>query len=133
MAVKRVSCCKLEKIAWSHQYGYHLIERGFTMLEHGDEADVQLALGYTAAMGAMLVDEVSRGNNWQLKFSQICQDIRDIKSNNYSSEKINNQKMTITSTQLGSTSILDNHKLPGSLSRTELRPESKRAARGRTR
>ena len=59
MAVKRVSRKKLEKIAWSRQYGYHLIERGFTTLECGDEADVQLALGYTAAMGAMLVDEVA--------------------------------------------------------------------------
>ena len=59
MAVKRVSHCKLEKIAWSCQYGYHLIECGFTMLESGDEADIQLALGYTAAMGAMLVDEVA--------------------------------------------------------------------------
>ena len=58
MALKRVSHCKLEKIAWSCQYGYHLIEHGFTMLEH-DEADIQLALGYTAAMGAMLVDEVA--------------------------------------------------------------------------
>ena len=58
--------------------------------------------------------DMSQENDWQLKFSQICQDIRDIKSNSYSSEKINNRKMTITSTQLGSTSILDNHKLPGS-------------------
>ena len=57
--MKRVSRCKLEKIAWSCQYGYHLIEHGFTTLEHGDGADVQLALGYTAAMGAMLVDEVA--------------------------------------------------------------------------
>ena len=57
---------------------------------------------------------MSREDNWQLKFTQICQDIRDIKSDNYSAEKINNRKMTIISTQLGSTSILDNHKLPGS-------------------
>ena len=57
---------------------------------------------------------LSREDNWQLKFTQICQAIRDIKSNRYSSDKINNRKMTITSTQLGSTSILDNHKLPGS-------------------
>ena len=28
------------------------------MIEHSDEVDIQLALGYTAAMGAMLVDEV---------------------------------------------------------------------------
>ena len=56
--MKRVSRKKLE-IAWSCQYGYHLIERGFTTLERGDEVDVQLALGYTAAVGAMLVDEVA--------------------------------------------------------------------------
>ena len=37
MALKRVSRKKLEKIAWSRQYRYHLIERGFTMLERGDE------------------------------------------------------------------------------------------------
>src|ERR1700679_3086225 len=55
---------------------------------------------------------MSREDNWQFKFSQICQDIRDIKSNSYSSNKINNWKMTITPTQLGSTSILDNHKPP---------------------
>src|ERR1700728_3003137 len=55
---------------------------------------------------------LSREDNWQSKFSQICQDIRDIKSNNYSSNKINNWKMTITSTQLGSTSILDHHMPP---------------------
>ena len=59
MALKRVPRRKLEKIAWSRQYGYHLIERGFTTLERGDEVDIQLALGYTAAMGAMLVDEVA--------------------------------------------------------------------------
>ena len=59
LAVKRVSRKKLEKIAWSHQYGYHLIECGFIQLEHHDEVDVQQAMGYTAAMGAMLVDEVS--------------------------------------------------------------------------
>ena len=55
---------------------------------------------------------LSPEDNWQLKFTQINQDICDIKSNSYSSDKINNWKMTITSTQLGSTSILDNHKLP---------------------
>ena len=59
---------------------------------------------------------VLREDNWQLKFTQIYQDICDIKSKSYSSNKINNQKMTIMSTQLGSTSILDNHKLPGSYS-----------------
>ena len=56
--MKRVSRRKLEKIAWSHQYGYYLVEQGFIQLEHNDKADVQQAMGYTAAMGAMLVDEV---------------------------------------------------------------------------
>ena len=63
--------------------------------------------------------ELSREDNWQLKFTKICQDIRDIKSNSYSSNEINNRKMTITSTELGSTSILDNHKLLGSYSYEE--------------
>ena len=60
------------------------------------------------------MSRLSQENNWQFKFSQICQDIRDIKSNNNSSSEINNQKMTITPTQLGSTSILSNHKLQDS-------------------
>src|SRR6202034_1722377 len=64
------------------------------------------------APGSSLSTKVSREDNWQSKFSQICQDIRDIQSNSYSSNKINNWKMTITPTQLGSTSILDNHKPP---------------------
>ena len=59
---------------------------------------------------------VSQEDNWQFKSTQICQDICDIKSNSYFPNKINNWKMTITPTQLGSTSILDNHKLPGSYS-----------------
>ena len=53
---------------------------------------------------------VSRSDNWQNKFTQICQDIRDIKSNKFS--RINNNwKMTITPTQLESTRTLGNHKL----------------------
>ena len=44
-----------------------------------------------------------------LQFLGLCQDICEIKSNNYL-EMINMQKMTITPTQLESTSYLDNHK-----------------------
>ena len=40
---------------------------------------------------------VSQSNNWQTKFTQIYQDIHDIKSNNYS-EKENNWKLTIMPT-----------------------------------
>ena len=53
---------------------------------------------------------MSQPDNWQTKFTRICQDISDIKSNNYSKHnKI--RKMTITSTNSRSTKVLDNHKL----------------------
>ena len=54
--------------------------------------------------------ELSQSDNWQTKFTCICQDISDIKSNNYLKEnKI--RKMTGTSTNFRSTKVLDNHKL----------------------
>ena len=52
---------------------------------------------------------MSQSHSWQTKFTQICQGICDIKSNNYSGN-INKWKMTIMPTQLESTNYLDNHK-----------------------
>ena len=57
-------------------------------------------------MGAIL----SQPDNWQTKFTRICQDLCDIKSNNYLKQnKI--RKMTITSTNFRPTKVLDNHML----------------------
>ena len=55
---------------------------------------------------------MSRPDNWQTKFSHICQDIRDIKSNNYSRHSTI-QKLSNTSTNSSSTKVLDNRKPPG--------------------
>ena len=52
MAVKRVSRRKLECITWSCHYGYHL-------LDMDEMVDVQSSMGYTAAVGSMLADEVA--------------------------------------------------------------------------
>ena len=55
-----------------------------------------------------IVRSVSQPDNWQTKFTRICQDIRDIKSKYYLKEnKI--RKMTITPTDFRSTKVLDNH------------------------
>ena len=52
---------------------------------------------------------LSQPDNWQAKFTRICQDIRDIKSNKFSkNNKI--REMTITPTNSRSTKVLDNHK-----------------------
>ena len=56
---------------------------------------------------------LSQPDNWQTKFTHICQDISDIKSNNNS--KLNKiGKITITPTNFRSTKVPDNHKLQGS-------------------
>ena len=61
---------------------------------------------------------MSQSDNWQTKFTRICQDISDIKSNNYSKQnKI--REMTITPTNFRSTRVLDNHKLQGSYRKGE--------------
>ena len=57
--MKRVSRRKLERIVWSHQYGSHLLERGFEILNRDEMVDVQSSMGYTAAVGSMLVDKVA--------------------------------------------------------------------------
>ena len=59
MAVKRVSRKKLECITWSHHYGSHLLDRGFDILDRDEMVDIQSSMGYTAAVGSMLVDEVA--------------------------------------------------------------------------
>ena len=59
LAVKRVSRRKLERITWSRHYGYHLLDRGFDILERDEMVDVQSSVGYTAAVGSMLADEVA--------------------------------------------------------------------------
>ena len=53
---------------------------------------------------------LSQPDNWQTKFTHICQDIRDIKSN-YILEQNKTRKMTITPTDFRSTKVLDNHML----------------------
>ena len=58
LAVKGVSRRKLERITWSRHYGYHLLYRGFDILERDEMVDVQSSMGYTAAVGSMLADEV---------------------------------------------------------------------------
>ena len=55
-----------------------------------------------------LEPKVSRPDNWQTKFTHICQDIRDIKSNSYSKQR-NIQKRSIKPTNSSSTKALDNH------------------------
>ena len=57
--MKRVSRRKLECITWSHHYGYHLLDRGFDILERNEMVDVQSSIGYTAVVGSMLADEVA--------------------------------------------------------------------------
>ena len=52
---------------------------------------------------------LSQPDNWQIKFSHICQDIRDIKSNNYSKHDTI-QELSNTSTNSSSTKVLDNRK-----------------------
>ena len=57
--MKRVSGKKLEHITWSRHYGSHLLDRGFDILEGDEMVDVQSSMGYAAAVGSMLVDEVA--------------------------------------------------------------------------
>jgi hypothetical protein len=81
---------------------FFVVSRVQNQAEEPPPPDVICALGDAT--------NLSRSDIWQTKFSQICQDIRDIKPNSISN-KINTRKLTITSTQTGSTNLLDNHKL----------------------
>ena len=52
---------------------------------------------------------MSRSDNWQTKFSLICQDIRDIKSNNYLLP-IKTKKVLNTLENSSTTKVLNNHR-----------------------
>ena len=57
--MKRVSRKKLKRITWSRHYGSHLLDRGFDILDRDEMVDIQSSMGYTAAVGSMLADEVA--------------------------------------------------------------------------
>ena len=73
-------------------------------------ATLDLTLWLPSAPGG-LGPCLSRPDSWQTKFTHICQDICDIKSDSYSRHnKI--QRMTSMSTNSSSTKVLDNHTPP---------------------
>ena len=57
--MKRVSRKKLKRITWSRHYSSHLLDQGFDILERDEMVDIQSSMGYIAAVGSMLADEVA--------------------------------------------------------------------------
>ena len=58
MAGRRVARRKLDRIVWAHEHGQELLNRGLEPMDM-DELSPRTCIQYTAAVGAMIVDEVA--------------------------------------------------------------------------
>ena len=58
MAGRRVARRKLDRIVWAREYGQELLNRGLEPMDV-DELSPRTCIQYTAAVGAMIVDEVA--------------------------------------------------------------------------
>ena len=58
MAERQVARRKLDRIVWAREYGQELLNRGLEPMDV-DKLSPRTCIQYTAAVGAMIVDEVT--------------------------------------------------------------------------